>query len=94
MNKVATILYVSFLIMVGADMITSFIALQQGYVELNPLYYIIGPTLFWILYIILNTVLMVTLMIVEQKYWWVYLIILIPTIVHLACVINNVGLLY
>ena len=90
MFKTSTVL--AFTACVALDWFTSLILLELGYVEMNPLYGLLGPW-FWLLYLVGNAGLLVLLLTCSERWWWTYLILWIPTLTHLICGVHNFGLL-
>ena len=81
----------AFTVSIALDWLTSLILLSMGYVEQNPVYGLLGSW-FWLLYLTVNAGILVLLLAASERWWWTYLILWIPTSVHLICGVHNLGL--
>ena len=67
------------------NFVTSLHLLNMGYVEHKVLYSLLGSAGFWILYVGVSAGLLILLLVASKKWWWAYLLLWIPTIVHVVC---------
>ena len=59
--------------------------------EMNPLFVSLGSW-FWLLYLVVNAQTLTLLLVSSERWWWAYLLLWIPTCVHVICGVHNLGL--
>ena len=92
MHVAKTFTVLAFLVSVALDLLSSLTLLRLGYVEMNPLYPVIGSW-FWLLKLVINAGLLGLLWACSKKWWWTYLILWIASMGQFVCGIHNLGLL-
>lgn len=77
------------------DWFTSLTLLNMGYAEANPFYGLLGD-LYWPWYLFVNALILAWLLgwseIYREHWWWAYLLLWIPTLVHGVCGVHNLSL--
>ena len=77
------------------DWLTSLTLLKRGYTEANPVYGLLGD-LYWPWYLFANALILAWLLgwseIYRERWWWTYLLLWFPTLVHTVCGVHNLSL--